>query len=49
MHRPEKLSSHCKGFVESEFENFRLVQDKLFESDFDKAVNKIEAPKPKKK
>lgn len=31
------------------FEKYRIVQDKLFESDFDKAIKKIEAPKKKKK
>ncbi len=29
-----------KAFAESEFEKYRVVQDKLFESDFDKAVKK---------
>lgn len=35
----------AKSFAESEFEKYRIVQDKLFESDFDKAVKKISAPK----
>jgi hypothetical protein len=39
----------AKAFAESEFEKYRIVQDKLFESDFDKAIKKIEAPKNKKK
>ena len=30
----------ARSFVESEFEKYRIVQDKLFESDFDKAVKK---------
>lgn len=38
----------AKAFAESEFEKYRIVQDKLFESDFDKAIKKIEAPKKKK-
>ncbi|MBS1760789.1 MAG: virulence RhuM family protein [Bacteroidetes bacterium] len=38
----------AKAFAESEFEKYRIVQDKLFESDFDKAVKKLEAPKKKK-
>ena len=38
----------AKAFAESEFEKYRIVQDKLFESDFDKAVKKIEVPKKKK-
>jgi len=37
------------ALAESEFEKYRIVQDKLFESDFDKAVKKLEAPKTKKK
>lgn len=35
----------AKSFAESEFEKYRIVQDKLFESDFDKAIKKLEAPK----
>lgn len=31
----------AKAFAESEFEKYRIVQDKLFESDFDKAVKKL--------
>lgn len=27
--------------AETEFEKFRIVQDKLFESDFDKAIKQI--------
>ena len=32
----------AKSFAESEFEKYRPIQDKLFESDFDKMVKKIE-------
>jgi hypothetical protein len=32
----------AKLFVESEFEKYRVVQDNLFESDFDKAMKRIE-------
>jgi hypothetical protein len=38
----------AKAFAESEFEKYRIVQDKLFVSDFDKAIKGIEAPKKKK-
>jgi len=38
----------AKAFAESEFEKYRIVQDRLFESDFDKEVKKLEAPKKKK-
>ncbi len=31
----------AKQFAESEFEEYRIVQDRLFESDFDKAAKKI--------
>lgn len=30
----------AKAFAESEFEKYRIIQDRLFESDFDKAVKK---------
>ncbi len=32
----------AKTFAESEFEKYRIVQDRLFESDFDKMVKKLE-------
>lgn len=32
--------------AESEFEKYRIVQDRLFESDFDKAVKKLSAGEP---
>ncbi len=32
--------------AESEFEKYRIVQDRLFESDFDKAVKKLAAGEP---
>lgn len=35
----------AKAFAESEFEKYRIIQDKLFESDFDKAVKRIEGKK----
>ena len=38
----------AKSFAESEFEKYRIVQDKLFESDFDKAIKKLEDPQKKK-
>lgn len=34
----------AKEFAESEFEKYRIVQDRLFESDFDKAIKMIEEP-----
>ena len=35
------------ALAEKELEKYRIVQDKLFESDFDKALKKLEAPKKK--
>ena len=37
------------ALAESEFEKYRIAQDKLLESDFDKAVKKLSGTKPKKK
>ncbi len=31
----------AKAHAESEFEKYRIVQDRLFESDFDKAVKQL--------
>jgi hypothetical protein len=31
-----------QSFAESEFEKYRIVQDRLFESDFDKVVKQLE-------
>lgn len=35
----------AKAFAESEFEKYRIIQDKVFESDFDKAIKRIEGKK----
>jgi len=35
-----------QAHAESEFEKYRIVQDRLFESDFDKAVKKLAAGNP---
>lgn len=32
----------AKSFAESEFEKYRIVQDSLFESDFDKEIKRID-------
>jgi len=37
----------AKSFAESEFEKYRIVQDRLFESDFDKMAKRIESERPK--
>lgn len=39
-----KITAQCaKDFAESEFEKYRIIQDRLFESDFDKLL-KVSAP-----
>jgi hypothetical protein len=35
--------------AEGEFEKYRVIQDREYESDFDKAVKKLSQPTPKKK
>jgi hypothetical protein len=35
-------AQQAQSFAESEFEKYRITQDRLFESDFDKAVRRIE-------
>jgi hypothetical protein len=43
LDNPGKVTSEiAKAFAESEFEKYRLVQDRLFESDFDKLIKKLE-------
>ena len=33
----------AKAYAESEFEKYRIVQDRLFESDFDRVIKQIES------
>jgi hypothetical protein len=35
------------ALAESEYEKYRIVQDKLLESDFDKAIKELSAPETK--
>jgi len=43
-----KISAQiAKEFAESEFEKYRIVQDRLFESDFDKEIKKIKGKRGK--
>ncbi len=43
-----KISAQlAKEFAESEFEKYRIIQDRLFESDFDKEIKKIKGKKGK--
>ena len=42
LDHPGKVSKEvAKAFAESEFEKYRIVQDRLFESDFDKHIKNI--------
>ena len=36
----------AKAFAESEFEKYRIIQDRFFESDFDKDVKRLRNKKP---
>lgn len=38
----------AKSFAESEWEKYRIVQDRLFESDFDREVKKLLNSRKKK-
>jgi hypothetical protein len=43
-----KISAQvAKDFAESEFEKYRIIQDRLFESDFDREIKKIEKKRRK--
>ena len=42
LDHPGRVSSEvAKAFAESEFEKYRVIQDHLFESDFDRAIKKL--------
>jgi hypothetical protein len=42
LDNPGKVSQEvAKAFAESEFEKYRIVQDRLFESDFDRHIKKL--------
>ncbi len=42
LEHPGKVSAEvAKAFAESEFEKYRVVQDHLFESDFDRAIKQL--------
>ena len=47
LDHPGKVTAEiAKAFAESEFEKYRIVQDRLFESDFDREIKRIEGKKP---
>ena len=42
LDHPGKVTAEiAKAFAESEFEKYRIVQDRLFESDFDRAIKQL--------
>ncbi len=42
LDHPGKVTAEvAKAFAESEFEKYRVVQDRLFESDFDRAIKQL--------
>ena len=42
LDHPGKVTQEiAKAFAESEFEKYRVVQDRLFESDFDRHIKKL--------
>lgn len=51
LDNPGQVSAEiAKTFAESEWEKYRIIQDRLFESDFDREVKKLlESKKPEKK
>ena len=42
-HKGQVTAEIAKAFAESEFEKYRIVQDKVFESDFDKILKQMSA------
>jgi hypothetical protein len=49
LKNPGKVSQEiAKAFAESEFEKYRIVQDRLFESDFDRAIKRLEDKEDRK-
>jgi hypothetical protein len=46
LDHPGKVSqAMAKAFAESEFEKYRIVQDRRFESDFDRAIKRLDGEK----
>ena len=42
LHNAGKVTAAiAKSFAESEFEKYRPIQDRLFESDFDREIKKL--------
>ena len=47
MQHSGKVSADiARGFAESEFEKYRIVQDRLFESDFDRVIDALKREGP---
>lgn len=46
LDHPGKVTAEiAKSFAESEFEKYRVIQDRLFESDFDRMIKRFPNPK----
>jgi hypothetical protein len=42
LDHPGKVTAEiAKSFAESEFEKYRIIQDRLFESDFDRIIKQL--------
>lgn len=41
-HKGAVTAEIAKAFAESEFEKYRVIQDRLYESDFDRMLQQIE-------
>ena len=41
LHHGKVTAEIAKSFAEKQFDNYKLIQDKNYESDFDKAINKL--------
>ena len=43
LDNPGKISSEvAKAFAENEFEKYKIIQDKVYKSDFDKFLEEVE-------
>ncbi|MCF6257759.1 MAG: virulence RhuM family protein [Gammaproteobacteria bacterium] len=49
QHSGKVTAEIAKGFAESEFEKYRIVQDRLFESDFDRVLKFLGQKEPRNK
>ena len=45
QHSGKVTANIARDFARSEFEKYRIIQDRLFESDFDRAIKELEQKK----